>query len=193
MSTSVTYKGAEIAALENETKTLKTGGTWLEDDITIEDVTAGGSSSWTKLGEATYNVNTTSTSAASVGTIQCGSAASTANKIIYVRVRDTAGPRLGYFLGSDAFFINVNKANNSTGTYSTGARIILRYSTSGVYGETTTGTSTGYGVYGQSVSNGGGVAIYRRYNSSNSLTIKGTYKVEVYALDWPDGLSPFTL
>lgn len=192
MSTSVTYKGAEIAALENETKTLKTGGTWLEDDITIEDVTAGGSS-FTLLGEHTYTVNTTSTSAASVGTIQCGSAASTANKIIYVRVRDTAGPRLGYFLGSDTFFINVNKANNSTRTYSTGARIILRYSTSGVYGETATGTSTGYGVYGQSVSNGGGVAIYRRYNSSNSLTIDGTYKVEVYALDWPDGLSPFTL
>lgn len=193
MSTSVTYKGAEITALENQTKTLLTAGKWLEADIIVEDVTAGGSSSWTKLGEATYNVNTTSTSAASVGTIQCGSAASTANKIIYVRVRDTAGPRLGYFLGSDTFFINVNKANNSTRTYSTGARIILRYSTSGVYGETTTGTSTGYGVYGQSVSNGGGVAIYRRYNSNNSLTINGTYKVEVYALDWPDGLSPFTL
>ena len=133
MSTSVTYKGAEIAALENQTKTLLTAGKWLEADIIVEDVT-GGSSSWTKLGEATYNVNTTSTSAASVGTVQCGSAASTANKIIYGRVRDTAGPRLGYFLGSDAFFININKANDSTGTYSTGARIILRCSTSGVYG-----------------------------------------------------------
>ena len=42
MSTSVTYKGAEIAALENETKTLNTAGKWVEDDITIEDVTGGG-------------------------------------------------------------------------------------------------------------------------------------------------------
>lgn len=42
MSTLVTYKGADIAALENETKTLKTAGTWLEGDIIIEDITAGG-------------------------------------------------------------------------------------------------------------------------------------------------------
>lgn len=41
MSTSVTYKGAEIAALENQTKTLLTAGKWLEADIIVEDVTGG--------------------------------------------------------------------------------------------------------------------------------------------------------
>lgn len=41
MSTSVTYKGAEIAALENQSKTLLTAGKWLEADIIVEDVTGG--------------------------------------------------------------------------------------------------------------------------------------------------------
>lgn len=191
MSTTVTYKGAEIAALENETKTLKTGGTWLEGDITIEDVTAGGSS-YTLLGEHTYTVNTTSTQAANTGTINCGSAASTAAKMIYVRVRDTAGPRNGYFYGSDAFFINVSKGNGSTSTLTAAARIIHRLATGGTWGQYQAGSTTGYGVYGYSVSNAGAVVIRQRYNSNYSLTIKGTYKVEVYALDWPDGASPYT-
>lgn len=38
MSTTVSYKGSTIATLDNETKTLTTSGTWLEDDITITDI-----------------------------------------------------------------------------------------------------------------------------------------------------------
>ena len=45
MSTTVTYKGTEIASVENETKTLKTAGTWVEGDITLTDVTQGGGGS----------------------------------------------------------------------------------------------------------------------------------------------------
>ena len=37
MSTTVTYKGSTLATLANQTKTLDTAGTWLEDDITITD------------------------------------------------------------------------------------------------------------------------------------------------------------
>ena len=40
MSTTVSYKGNTIATINNTTKTLTTEGTWLEDDITITDVTA---------------------------------------------------------------------------------------------------------------------------------------------------------
>lgn len=39
MSTTVNYKGNTIATLDNETKTLTTAGTWLEDDIEIVDET----------------------------------------------------------------------------------------------------------------------------------------------------------
>lgn len=35
MSTSISYKGRVIAAFGNDTKTLNTAGTWLEDDITV--------------------------------------------------------------------------------------------------------------------------------------------------------------
>ena len=191
MSTSVTYKGAEIAALENETKTLKTGGTWLEDDITIEDVTAGGSSSWTKLGEATYNVNTTSTSAALTGTIHCGAEAWAAAKIIYVKVRDKAGPRAGYFVGSDSFFVNLNAANGSKTAFSGAGRIITRLATGGTYGQYQVGSTTGYGLFGYSISNTGNVQIRQRYNSTYSLTINGTYVCEVWALEFPNGDDPF--
>lgn len=37
MSTTVSYKGSTIATVENSTKTLLTGGTYCEDDITLTD------------------------------------------------------------------------------------------------------------------------------------------------------------
>ena len=317
MSTSVTYKGAEIAALENETKTLKTGGTWLEDDITIEDVTGGGanlqsksvqyvpsgasqsatvvpdsgydglsqvsvtvdpvpegefdidianagfyddagvrkwharasfdawdgwippdsyygpyrernavpagtvitpsstaqtvgganwvmegpvtieaasgggSGAWTLLGSAEYKASTTSTSTALTGTIHCGAAASTAAKIIYVKVRDKAGPRVGHFVGSDSFFINLNAANGSTTAFSGAGRIITRLATGGMFGQYQVGGTTGYGLFGYSISNIGNVQIRQRYNSTYSLTIDGTYVCEVWALEFPNGDNPF--
>lgn len=43
MSTTVNYKGNTIATLDNETKTLTTKGTWLEDDIEIKDTSSGSS------------------------------------------------------------------------------------------------------------------------------------------------------
>lgn len=42
MSTTVTYKGETLTTVSNDTATLETSGTWLEDDITLTDVTSGG-------------------------------------------------------------------------------------------------------------------------------------------------------
>ena len=39
MSTTVTYKGSTLTTAENQTRTLKTAGKYMEDDITIIDVT----------------------------------------------------------------------------------------------------------------------------------------------------------
>lgn len=155
--------------------------------------TASGGSSWKLLGSKEQNVSTTSTSAGSATTISIGSEAVTTAKIIYVRIRDKAGARAGYFVGSDTFFINTNKANNSTSAMTTAARMIHRYSTSSQWGQYVGATTTGYGVYGYSITNAGVVNIYRRYNSNYSLTINGTYVIEVYALDYPDGVSIFDL
>jgi len=152
---------------------------------------SGGASSWELLAEHDYTVSTTSTSGATVGTIKVGSALQHYDKIVYVRVRDKAGKRPGYFYGSDTFFINTNRANGSTSAWTTAGRLIHRYSTSSVWGQYAGGSTTGYGVYGYSITASGGINVYRRYNSNYSLTIDGTYHVEVYLLDFPDGISPF--
>lgn len=43
MSTTVTYKGNTIATVNNNTKTLKTAGKYMEDDVTLVDVSGGAS------------------------------------------------------------------------------------------------------------------------------------------------------
>lgn len=42
MSTTVTYKGSTLTTVNNQTRVLETAGMWLEDDITLTDVTQGG-------------------------------------------------------------------------------------------------------------------------------------------------------
>lgn len=56
MSTTVSYKGATITEVNNNTKVLETAGTWLEDDITLVDVTSGGGGT---LGTKTITQNGT--------------------------------------------------------------------------------------------------------------------------------------
>ena len=149
--------------------------------ITTGTASGGGGSSWTKVGDTKeLAVNTTSTSAGSAGTISIGSACYTKDKIIYVRVRDKEGPRNGYFYGSDAYFMNYQKANGATSTLSVAAVEYYRYN-NGAY----TGAQGAYGVWGYSISNSGTLTIRRRYNSSNTLTINSTYLIDVYTLDPP--------
>lgn len=169
-------------------------GKKIDQLVDMLDLSSGGSS-WTLLGSKEQAVTTTSTSASSATTISIGSAAWTHSKIIYVRIRDKAGPRAGYFYGSDTFFINVQSANGSKSQCTNAARFIHRYttSTSGepTWSQTAYTSTTGYGVYAYGITAAGAVKIYRRYNSSNSLTINGTYVIEVYSLDYPDGIGPY--
>ena len=152
----------------------------------VVNVSGGGSSPWTLIKSQENTVNTTSTSAATAVTISCGSAISTADKIVWVHIRDKAGARAGYFYGSDAFFINYNRGSGSTATFNVPAVVCLRYN-NGAYA----GTAGQYGVYGYSISSTGSLIVRRRYNSNYSLTINGTYKIAVYTLDLPDGLTLF--
>ena len=151
----------------------------------------GGSSNWTLLHEEDISANTTGTSAASLKSITGITGAWDDSVIIYVRVRDKAGPRAGYFYGSDSFFINWQKANGSTTAPTTAGRIIHRYTSSSTWGQYVGATTTGYGVYGYDINSSGRVRIYQRYSSNYSLTINGTYRVQIYKLTYPDGKSPF--
>ena len=173
----------DCSVVTAEASDVASGKIFVASDGTVTTGTSsgGGGSNWTLLGSAELTISTTSTSAGSAGTISCGAGAFTADDIIYVRVRDKAGKRAGYFYGSDAIFCNANKANGSTSTFSTPAVSALRYSTSSQFA-----AYTGqYGVYGYSISSSGTVTIRRRYNSTYSLTIDGTYVVEVYKLTLP--------
>ena len=142
--------------------------------------------SWKLLGTTSITTSSTSTTATAVGTITLPNAWTKA-KIIYVRVRDRAGKRAGYFYGHDTYFTNLQIANGSTSTLTTGAHITYAYTSGNAWYE----YSGQYGVYGYSISSAGVVTIRRRYNSTYSLTINGTYDVEVWALDYADGKSPF--
>lgn len=149
------------------------------------------SSSYTLLGSHEFTVNTTSTSAASIGTFTVPTTVWTKDKAIYIRIRDKAGKRAGYFYGTDNWFINLNVATSVASAFSSGLRYIRRYSTSSAFSQYYGSGTTGYGVYAYSIAKDGTITVYSRYSSSYSLTINGTYVVEVYLLDMPGGISPF--
>ena len=210
MAQNITLMGASYSNVPSVQLPKTGGGTATFDDITISSNAAaasdiasgklayvngslitgtnsgGGGSNWTLLGSKEMTISTTSTSSTSQGDITC-SGAFTKDDIIWVRVRDKAGKRAGYMYGTDTFFLNANKANGSTSTYSTKATEVIRYSTSSQWA-----CYTGnYGIYANSISNAGKILIYSRYNSTNTLTINGTYLVEVYKLTLPTGKTLF--
>ena len=182
------------------TKTITANGTYSASDDSADgysevtvNVPSSAASSWTKVAETSYQVSTTSTAATTVATWATGhSEIWTSSKWVYVRVRDTAGKRNGYFYGSDQFFYSVDVVNGTSATSATTAlRITTCYSDNAFAITSTTGT-TGYGVYADTLYSDGRIRIRRRYNSGNSLTIDGTYKVEVYLLDPAGGIPIFT-
>ena len=144
----------------------------------------GGSSPWTKIAEKDFEVNTSSTSATDVGTIAAGAAAWTSAKMVYVRVRDKAGKRNGYFYGSDSFMTNTYAAGSGW-LYTNVGKTVFSYVDS-----EWKGAASSAGVYLYSVNRDGVIAIMSKYNA-NYGTIDGTYHIEVYTLDWPDNVSPF--
>lgn len=159
-------------------------------EVVVNVSGGGGSSSWTRIGGDDFTHSQTSTRDTTVGTITLPSVWQYA-KMIYVCVRDKAGERAGYFYGSDTFYVNTYAFNGSTNTMNTAARTIIYCANVGKRGTYNPSTNTGYGVFPYSITSGGVITIRGRYSSSYSLTINGTYAVDVYLLDWPTGKSPF--
>lgn len=145
----------------------------------------GGGSSYTLLGSKEFEVSTTSTTATSVGTFTV-EGSYTKDYIVYVKVRDKAGKRNGYFLGGDFWFVNIYAANGGTTALSTYGKISIGVNSSGAYSL----SASSYGVYPDSIAGNGTISISSKYHGSYG-TIDGTYVVEVYALKWPNDDSPF--
>lgn len=185
------------------TKSITANGTYsAEDDdadgyssVTV-NVPSSAASSWTKVAETSYQVSTTSTSGATVATWATGhSEIWTSDKIVYVRVRDTAGKRNGYFYGVDQFFFNYTAKNHPE--YSNVSEYLgmisntWRCDSNGYYSARYGYGSTGYGVYADTFYDDGRIRIRSRYHNSHTLTINGTYKIEVYLLDPAGGVPIF--
>lgn len=111
------------------------------------------------------------------------------DKMIYVKLRDKAGMRAGYFFGSDSFVANYTPAAGDT-TKISNAVSFCYYDTNGVL-YSYRNAQNSYGVFVTSINKSGGIIFGARYSSVYSKQIDGTYVVEVYALDWPGGISPF--
>lgn len=184
------------------TKTITANGTYSASDDSADgysevtvNVPSSAASSWTKVAETSYQVNTTNTSAKTVATWATGhSEIWTSDKIVYVRIRDTAGKRAGYFYGIDAWVMNRYPKNPSLSSYTSSSELVYqiwRVNSAGEYAWRYGYNTTGYGVYPDTIYKNGDIRIASRYNNINSLTIDGTYKVEVYLLDPPTGAPIF--
>lgn len=154
----------------------------------------GGSSAWTKVAETSYTTSYTSTKANTLATWETGhSELWTSDKIVYVRIRDTAGKREGYFYGTDTFFMNMYPKNGNTGTSSSTGTLteIWAYTAGGQFTNRYGYASTVYGIFADLFYSNGNIRIRERYHSDYTLTINGTYKVEVYLLDPAGGVPIF--
>lgn len=150
----------------------------------------GGSSPWTHIKHAEYAVSTTSTSFDDVATLRCGADIWTYSKIVYVRIRDTAGARDGHFVGTDTFYVNVYPASGGASSTSSSAC----FSTKCKNGMKFATVMSTYGVYPYTMYSDGRILIKSRYSASGSLTVDGTYSVDVFTLDYPEGYpSPFVV
>ena len=162
---------------------------------TVNVNVGGGGSSYELVAEQEYTVSTTSSSAVTVADIDLGEYAHQTKKILYVRIRDRAGKRNGYFYGSDNWIIDVPKANGSSTLVSTFPRALYGITSNGlIYGSGIAGmfpaaNSSCYGVYANGVTGAGKLQIRARYSSTFG-TVDGTYLVQIYLLEWPDNISP---
>lgn len=200
--TAVTVSASELVS---GTKTITENGTGIDvSTFASIDVNVSGSSSssYELIASTTYVVNTSSTTAINVGTFETGDTSIwTSDKMVFIKIRDTAGRRNGYYYGTDAIICNNVPGNGLSSTAS-----VLIYGT--MYYQNTAGrlinmnlqrtqstsSLTGYGIYPTTINNDGSISIQARYSTTggiNTQTINGTFKVDVYLLDWPGGVSPF--
>lgn len=154
--------------------------TTLNNSVVV-NVSGSSGYGYTKLAEQDFTVNTSSTTQTDVGTIACGLSAYTTEKLLYVRIRDKAGKRNGYYFGSDSFY-----SNRGNGTATIRGIVWYTVDSSG----TTKVNSSNAGIYPNYLYANGNLDIAAKYSNTPG-TINGTFHVEVYLLDWPDGVSPF--
>ena len=170
--------------------------------VTVNVGGGGGGSDYTPVYSTTIEVNTTSTTAITVATLETGDTSLwTSEKMVYVKIRDKAGGRNGYFYGCDAFLYNhcpefvpaaTVSASFCGNVYSQNANGWITSPMSTDRANTSYSTR-GNGVYPYSLSANGDVVIQAKYGTGSIATgtINGTFSVDIYLLNWPNGIPPY--
>lgn len=147
-----------------------------------------GGSSYTLIASGEISANTTSTTATLLSaTLTVGNSAYTSNKIIYAKIRNKSGKVKNYHYGNDCFITippriieaNLDATASSNICYYMDESVLSNYA------------PLNYGVSVQAITSDGTMRFQGRYNSTYTKTINATYTVDVYLLDYADGLSPF--
>ena len=162
MSSTVTYKGNTLTTVNNQTRVLNTKGTWLEDDITIVDVTSPSIS-----GSAISVVDTTDSKGGTVRTITS------------VDISDTTAVASDVAQGKYFYTANGTK---TAGTATGGSPSVLTTKTitaNGTY-NASSDNADGYSSVTVNVSGGGGSGtpahtIYFEYLDGTNTTISVDY------------------
>ena len=176
----------ELNVTQNGTYTATTGHAYSPVNVNVSG--GGGSSSWELIAseEITENVTSTSSVYLTDANLSFSTAKITSSKIWYVRVRDKAGKRNGYFYGSDTYIYWADTTQGQTNT----AKVIIYVDSSGTTQRASQSGTTVYGICAYGIYTDGHVQMNGRYGSSYG-TVNGTYTVELYTLEWPDDVSPF--
>ncbi len=174
------------------TKSITENGTGIDvAQYAAVDVAVPSSGGYTLIHSEEVEDSYSSTSAAELKAISLPEDWA-AGKLVYVKIRDKAGPRQGYFYGTDSWFPCFSAITGSN-TLGMKSAAVLGYSLSS--GTNTLNINGGnnafYGIYVLQYSRNS-IKIAHGYNSSYSKTINGTYTIEVYLLDYVPGGNPFS-
>lgn len=188
MSATVTYKGATLTTATNQTRTLDTAGTYLEDDITITDVTTipTGTKNISITANGTTTEDVTSYATASITTAVPASAVDSGTKSISISSNGTTTHDVvGYASASiTAAVPNSYSASDEGKVVSSGA---LVSQTSDTVTENDTYDTTLINSLTVNVSGGGGTQIGIETPKANLLSMlyaleQGTAKTGTFTL-----------
>lgn len=170
---------SSLSVTENGTYTATEGTAY--SPVTVNVPSSGGSSYELKY-TTSFTISTTSTTSTEVAIIETGVAFKTPSKFLLVCIYDTAGRRNGYFYGS------ITILEMFASWTSTDTKIHKNFC---INDDGTTRVNTQLaGPFVSRFYADGRVKLNVRYNADNSGTIDGTYKVDVYFVDYPTGFSP---
>ena len=160
---------------------------------TTGTASGGGGSSWTHIWHTERTLQNTGTTSQTFYLTVEDTTGKYADKgtILYIRIRDMAGPRAGYFFGTDSIVISISPTASTCRLVSTfeglsdSGGVVITSSSS-----TQSPATTSYGVFlnqppTRSLTENNLRIGYRA--RSNSWVVDGTFSIDVFAADSPTG------